>query len=147
MARIRHRVGIIGGLNTIYRAMHEPVGLCSWWTTTTDGTPKIGEVLHLHFLDVVTLSFRIDALEENALIRLRCVSGPGPWRDCSLEFSFKQGEDQVWVELVHESEAASQDDFLYFSTKWPCYLLSLRDLIESGKGRPYPNDVKIHLGD
>ena len=147
MARVRHRVGIVGAINTIYRSMHEPGGLNGWWTTTTDGTPKVGHVLDLHFSDVVTLSFRIDALEENALVRLHCVSGPRPWQDCSLEFSFKQDADQVWVELVHENEAASEDDFLYFNTKWTCYLLSLRDLIENGKGRPYPNDVKIHLGD
>ncbi|MGB0910312.1 MAG: hypothetical protein ACPGYT_08105 [Nitrospirales bacterium] len=147
MARVRHRVGIVGDLNTIYRSMYESVGLCGWWATTADGTSKVGCVLDLHFLDVVTLSFRIEALEEKSRICLHCVSGPGPWQDCSLKFSFKQDAAQVWVELVHENEAASEDDFLYFNTKWTCYLLSLRDLIEKGKGHPYPNDVKIHLGD
>lgn len=147
MARISHRVGIVGDINKIYRAMHVPEGLNGWWATATDGTPDVGQVLDLHFSDVVTLSFRIDALEKNTLIRLYCVSGPGPWQDCSLDFSFKQDADQIWVGLVHENQAASDDDFLYFSTKWTCYLLSLRDLIENGKGRPYPNDVKIHFGD
>lgn len=147
MASVRHRVGIAGDINRVYRSMHEPAGLKSWWATTTDGTPSVGQVLDLHFSDVVTLSFRIDALDENSLIRLHCVSGPGPWQDCSLDFSFEQDADQVWVTLVHENEAASEDDFLYFSTKWPCYLLSLRDLIETGKGSPYPNEVKIHVGD
>ncbi len=84
---------------------------------------------------------------ENTCIGLTCVSGPGPWQDCTLEFSLRQDADQVWVGLVHENEAASDDDFLYFTTKWTCYLLSLRDLIESGAGRPYPKDVKIHIGD
>ena len=147
MARVRHRIGIVGGINRIYRSMHEPAGLCRWWATTTDGIPKVGQVLDLHFTNVVTLSFRIDALEENTLVCLHCVSGPGPWQDCSLEFSFKQDADQVWVELVHENKAASEDDLLYFNTKWTCYLLSLRDLIEKGKGYPYPNDAKIHFGD
>ena len=104
-------------------------------------------MLDLHFTDVITLSFRIDALEENARIRLHCVSGPGLWQHCDLTFSFKQDADQVWVELVHENATASEDDFLYFTTKWTCYLLSLRDLTETGKGRPYPNDTKIHVGD
>lgn len=147
MTRIRHRVGIVGDINKIYCSMHEPAGLCGWWATTSDGTPNVGQVLDLHFTEGVTLSFRIDALEKNELIRLHCVSGSGPWHDCSLEFSFKQDADQVWIELVHENEAASEDDFLYFNTKWTCYLLSLRDLIEKGKGHPYPNDVKIHFGD
>ena len=147
MAKTRHQVGIVGDINTIYRAMHEPNGLNGWWATTTDGIPEIDQVLDLHFSDEVTLSFKIAELKENELINLHCVSGPGPWQDCTLEFSFRRDTDQVWVELVHENETASEDDFLYFSTKWTCYLLSLRDLIETGKGHPYPNDVKIHLGD
>ncbi len=147
MARVRHRVGIVGAISNIYRSVFEPEGLCGWWATTADGMPKIGQVLDLHFTDVVTLSFRIEALDENALVCLHCVSGPEPWRNCVLQFSLKRDTNQVWVELVHENEAASEEDFLYFNTKWPCYLLSLRDLIETGKGRPYPNDVKIHVGD
>ena len=147
MAKVQHQVGIVGDIGKIYQAMHEPKGLNSWWSTSTDGTAKMGEVIHLSFSDVVTLSFRIDSLKKNEFIGLTCVSGPGPWQNCTLKFSFRQGEGQVWIGLEHENKEASEEDFLYFSTKWTCYLLSLRDFIETGKGRPYPNDVKIHLGD
>ena len=147
MARVRHQVGIVGDINDIYRALHEPDGLVGWWATTAAGAPDVGQVLELHFSGLATLSFRIESLEENSLVRLHCVSGPGPWQDSTLGFSLKKDSDQVWVGLVHENDAASESDFLYFSTKWTCYLLSLRDLIEIGQGRPYPNDVKIHLGD
>ena len=147
MARVRHQVGIVGDINDIYRALSEPDGLVGWWATTASGAPDVGQVLDLHFSGLATLSFRVDALEDNSLVRLHCVSGPGPWQGCTLGFSLRQDSDQVWVGLTHENEAASEEDFLYFSTKWTCYLLSLRDLIEGGQGRPYPNDVKIHLGD
>ena len=147
MAKVRHQVGIAGDITAVYRALHEPEGLNGWWATATEGTPGVGNVLDLHFADLVTLSFRIESLKDGELVALRCVSGPGPWQESTLKFSLRQGEDQVWVGLEHENPAASEDDFLYFSTKWTCYLLSLRDLIETGTGRPYPNDVKIHLGD
>jgi hypothetical protein len=147
MAKVKHRMGIAGDIDKIFRAMHEPAGLDGWWATKTDGIAEVGETLALHFADVVTLSFKIVALQENTSIHLHCVSGPGPWQDCDLSFTLKQDADQVWVSLLHENTTASDDDFLYFNTKWPCYLLSLRDLLESGKGRPYPNDTKIHLGD
>lgn len=147
MAKVKHQIGVVGNINKIFSALHEPEGLDGWWATKTDGSPEINNILELHFSDVVTLSLEVVALQENTLVHLHCVSGPGPWQDCDLTFSLKQGADQVWVDLVHENAAASDNDFLYFSTKWTCYLLSLRDLIETGKGRPYPNDVKIHLGD
>ena len=79
MANVKHRVGIVGDIEKIYRAMHEPEGLDQWWATKSEGTPEVGQVLDLYFSDVVTLSFRIDTLEENKLVRLHCVSGPGPW--------------------------------------------------------------------
>ena len=147
MARVHHRVGVAGDLNQIYRVMHEPAGLARWWASTADGTPEVGHVVNLHFKALTTLSFEIAALEENALVRLRCVSGPGPWQDSQLAFAFSQDGKQVWVELDHENESASEDDFMYFNTKWPIYLLSMRDLVETGAGTPYPGETKIHFDD
>lgn len=147
MATVVHQVGIVGALAKIYHSLHQPAGIESWWATKATGTPAVGEVLGLYFEDLATLSFRVDDLEENKRVCLHCVSGPGPWQGSDLTFDLREGDDQVWVRLEHLNEAASDEDFLYFSTKWPCYLLSLRDLIETGTGRPYPNDVKIHLGD
>ncbi len=70
MARVRHQVGIVGDINDVYRALHEPAGLVGWWATTADGTPVVGQVLDLHFSGLAKLSFRIDSLEENSLVRL-----------------------------------------------------------------------------
>lgn len=147
MAHVRHRVGIAGDIKDIFLALHDPEGLNGWWATTTDGTPAEGQVLDLHFSDVVTLSFNIQTLTQNTLVVLNCISGPHPWHNSTLSFTLEQDTDQTWVNLTHDNPAASDDDFLYFSTKWTCYLLSLRDFIEHGKGRPYPNDIKIHVGD
>jgi hypothetical protein len=90
MARVEHQVGVVGDINRIYRAMSEPEGLDGWWATRTDGSPEVGQILNLHFSDVVSLSFRIEALEQDIRVHLHCVSGPGPWQDCDLTFSFKQ---------------------------------------------------------
>ena len=147
MARVHHQVGIVGDMDRIYRATFEPEGLKGWWASTADGTPQVGQILNLHFSNLVTLSFRIDNLKKNELVSLNCVSGPGPWQNSILKFSFRPSKDQVWVDLEHENKTATEDDFLYFNTKWTCYLLSLRDFIETSKGRPYPNDVKIHFSD
>jgi len=31
----------------------------------------------------------------------------------------------------------------HFSTKWATFLLSLRDLVETGKGSPAPDDLQV----
>ena len=147
MAKLCHQVGIAGDTGKVYDALHLPSGLIGWWATTADGTPAVGNSLNLHFADLATLSFRIEDLAQNERVQLQCVAGPGTWLDSTLTFSLNSADDQVWVHLDHENKTARDADFLYFSTKWPCYLLSLKALIETGTGRPYPNDIKIHVGD
>ena len=147
MAKVVHQVGIKGDVNLIYKAMLEPEGLVAWWAETADGSPIEGETLNLHFSNVATLSFEIKKLVKDSLILFKCVSGPGPWQNCDLSFHFKQDADQTWVKLIHENTSATEEDFLYFSTKWTCYLLSLKSYIETGKGMPFPNDLKIQFGD
>lgn len=147
MARVRHRIGVAGDIGQIYRAMHEPSGLASWWASAADGTPEVEQLLNLHFAALTTLTFEVLALEQDLRICLHCVAGPGPWQGSELEFTFKEDEKQVWVGLVHENKSVSEDDFVYFSTKWPSYLLSLRNLIETATGTPYPREPKIQVDD
>ncbi len=147
MAEVQHRVGIRGSIADIYAALFNPKELAGWWATSAAGTPEIGNTLDLNFNELVTLSFVICDLQTNTLAYLECVSGPSPWLESQLVFTLQDTEDQVFVTLLHSNNKADDASFLYFSTKWPLYLLSLRDFIETGKGRPYPDDIKIHYGD
>jgi hypothetical protein len=147
MAEVRHRVGIRGSVADIYAALVDPSGLVGWWATRATGTPEIGKTLALTFGELVTLSFAIRDLQTNSLVHLECSSGPTPWFGSQLQFALEDADDQVFVTLKHSNSGSDDDSFLYFSTKWPRYLLSLRDFIESGSGRPFPNDIKIHYGD
>lgn len=56
-------------------------------------------------------------------------------------------DGQTLITLVYQSDRASDDHFLYCNTKWLIHLLSLPDLIETGKGRPSPYDIPIFVGD
>lgn len=147
MPKVEHRVGIRGNVSEIYRALFDPDELPRWWASTAAGVPAVHETIDLDFKELARLSFSIGVLVPDQAVTLVCTSGPGPWRGSQLKFTLENAADQVFVSLIHENTDADDDDFLYFSTKWPLYLLSLRDLIETGTGRPYPNDIKIHYGD
>jgi hypothetical protein len=147
MAEVRHRVGIRGSVADIYIALVEPSQLGGWWASYASGTPEVGKTLDLTFGELVTLSFVIRDLQRNLLVHLECSSGPFPWQGSQLHFALEDADDQVFVTLTHSNNGAGDESFVYFSTKWPLYLLSLRDFIETGSGRPYPNDIKIHYGD
>ena len=147
MAKVKHRVGIEGSIESIYACLTTNDGLAGWWATSASGLAYAGSIIELEFSELAVLCFKYERTVVNEIVYLTCVSGPGPWQNSTLQFELQNSEQQVYVTLTHENKSCSEDDFLYFSTKWPIYLLSLRDLVESGKGRPYPQDIKIHIGD
>ena len=147
MAKIKHRVGVNAPIDQVFAALTTSEGLAGWWASAAEVSMKIGGSVELTFNGLSVLKFKCKGIQENKAVNIQCVEGPGPWQDSELLFELEQAVDQVFVTLTHRNDAASEEDFLYFSTKWTCYLLSLRDLIETGAGRPYPNDIKIHVGD
>lgn len=147
MTSVRHRIGIRGTVSAIYDALTQPEGLSGWWSTTASGAQAVGQEIDLGFGGVLTLAFLIREMEPNRSLVLECPDGPGPWNQSRLSFTLEDAGEQVFLTLIHSSDEASDDTFLYFNTKWPLYLLSLRDLIETGKGRPSPHDIPIYYGD
>ncbi|MCU7845662.1 MAG: SRPBCC domain-containing protein [Candidatus Thiodiazotropha sp. (ex Monitilora ramsayi)] len=147
MAKVKHRVGINGTIDQIFAAITSSDGFAGWWASSADISHDIGGNVDLTFDDLAVLRFKYRDIQDNKKVAIQCVEGPGPWQGSMLLFELEQAVDQVFVTLTHQNDIAKEEDFLYFSTKWPCYLLSLRDFVETGKGRPYPNDIKIHVGD
>lgn len=147
MAKVKHRVGIVGAIENLFSAITTSEGFAGWWASSAEVVLEVGGNVDLTFDGLTVLAFKYSDLQKNKKVAIHCVEGPGPWLGSDLLFELKQADDQVYVTLTHRNDASSEEDFLYFSTKWTCYLLSLKDLIEVGRGRPYPNDVKIHLGD
>lgn len=147
MAKVKHRVGIRESIDTVFQTLTTNEGFSGWWASSADIEAEVGGRADLTFLELTVLSFEYKELVPNKVVQLKCSSGPGPWQDSELLFELEHSDDQVFLTLTHQNDDASEDDFLYFCTKWPIYLLSLRDLVETGEGRPYPNDIKIHYGD
>jgi hypothetical protein len=147
MGEIRHRVGIKGSLHAVYEAVTQPTQLVGWWASSATGSPVIGDQLVLHFADLAKLSFEVLDLVADSWIRLRCASGPTPWVGSGLDIRLEGADDQVFVILTHANVDPADPSYLYFNTKWPVYLLSLKSFVETGQGTPFPKEAKIHHGD
>ncbi len=147
MAKVRHQVGIDGTIEKVFSTLTTSQGFVGWWASSAKIVPEIGGKIALTFDNLTTLYFVYQDIIENGKVAILCTEGPGAWQGSELLFELIQASNQVYLTLTHTNETSSEDDFLYFNTKWPCYLLSLKSLVETAKGRPYPNDIKIHIGD
>ena len=147
MARVKHRVGIYGGIGQVFLALKASEGFAGLWVSSAEVNAKIDGKADLMLESLTGLKFKYKDIQENERAAIQCVEGPGRWTGSEILFELENADDQVFVTLTHQNEASSEEEFLYFSTKRTCYLQSLKGFIETGKGRPYPNDIKILVGD
>jgi len=142
MPDILHRVGIQASGEAVFRALTTTEGLSHWWVAGTTGDPGQGGVIAFGFIDARVLEAR-----PFDLVRWTCARGPEEWLGTEITFRLRDAEDQTWVLFTHAGWREPVEFMHHCSTKWATFLLSLKDLLEKGEGRPAPDDVKIHIGD
>ncbi|HYF43985.1 MAG TPA: SRPBCC domain-containing protein, partial [Ramlibacter sp.] len=70
-------------------------------------------------------------------------SGPPDWIGTQLSFSLAEQDGMTIVLFAHRGWREQAESMAHCSMKWAVFLLSLRELVEHGQGRPAPNDLKI----
>ena len=142
MADILHRVGIKASLDDVHRALTTREGLAAWWTNNTQGESRVGGVLQFRF---GAGGFDMKVLELHPATRVlwQVVDGPAEWIDTTVGWELKHDGEYVIVLLRHQGWKEPVEFMHHCSTKWAVFLLSLKSLLETGKGAPDPNDTKI----
>lgn len=144
MAEIHHQIGILGKAEEIYHALTTDEGLSSWWTGETTGAGDVGSIIHFRFNGDDGPDFEVTELLPNELVRWRH-SGrmPEDWMGTEITFRLVNKDSQVMVRFTHSNWQSPSDFMAHCSTKWAVFLLSLKEAIETGKGRPFPHDIHI----
>ncbi|MFI9828029.1 SRPBCC domain-containing protein [Streptomyces sp. NPDC051913] len=142
MPDILHRIGITSSPDAVHTALTTIEGLAGWWTQDTEGDPGVGGVIRFRF---VPGGFDMKVLETQPAERLvwEVVDGPEEWIGTRVRFDLKQEDDFTIVLFRHEGWKEPVEFMYHCSTKWATYLMSLKKLIETGKGEPSPHDVQI----
>lgn len=142
MPEILHRVGINVKPQKVFEALSTIEGLRHWWTTETTGDTKPGSNINFGFCEM-----KVAASKPDLLVKWKCVVGPKEWIGTEVSFQLKYNVDQTFVVFKHAKWKKPTVLMHHCSTKWAVFLLSLRDWLERGEGRPVPYDIKIHVGD
>ena len=143
MPDILHKVGIKSSSpNGVYTALTAVDELSAWWTTDTKGESKVGGALQFRF---GAGGFDMKVLELHPATRVlwQVVDGPDEWIGTTISFDLKQSDDWTIILFKHEGWREPVEFMHHCSTKWAVFLLSLKSLLETGKGAPYPNEIKL----
>lgn len=141
---IKHRVGIQGSPEQVFRALTTQAGLTGWWSSSASGDVAESNRIDLTFEGLTTLQFLVRSFEVNRRLHLECLKGPEGWGGSTLLFQLNQGPREVFVSLTHDNLSREHSDInQFFQTKWPMFLVSLKEFVETGTGRPFPRDIRI----
>ena len=89
------------------------------------------------------MSMEVVALEPNKKVHWRFKAGPDEWVGTDVTFNLAQEGDRTIVLFGHRNWREAVEFTAHSSMKWATFMLSLRDLVEKGKGKPAPDDLKI----
>jgi len=147
MADILHRVGIKSSSDEVYKALTTREGLASWWISNTQGEGKVGGVLKFRFsaagAEIGGFDMKVVEAQPAKLVLWQVVDGPQEWIGTKIRFDLKQSGEHAIVLFKHQSWKEPVEFMHHCSTKWAIYLMSLKALLETGKGDPNPNDIHI----
>ena len=147
MVDILHRVGVKASTDAVYKALATREGLADWWTTNTQGESKVGGTLRFRFSadgrEIGGFDMKVLELRPAARVLWQVVDGPAEWVDTRIDFELKQENEYCIVLFKHLGWQAPVEFMHHCSTKWAIFLMSLKSLVETGKGNPSPDDVRI----
>ena len=148
MPDIIHRIGVKATPEAVFNTLSTLEGLAGWWTSDTVGDPRPGGVLTFSFMtpsgDLLgRMVFSVDAISQVSAVRWTCLEGPPDWVGTSVTFDLSVHDGQTIVLFGHRGWSEASESMAHCSMKWAVFLLSLREFVETGKGRPSPDDLKI----
>ena|SRR5689334_333666 len=142
MVDILHRVGAVASVDDVYKTLSTVDGLAAWWTEDTTGDTAVGGVLKFRFpeggFDMLVLES-----EPGKVVRWEVVGGPEEWIGTTVRFDLHQEDEFAIIMFAHEGWREQVPFMAHCSTKWATFLMSLKQLVETGAGDPAPNDVRV----
>lgn len=144
MADILHRIIIETSPEKLYNALTQQQGLTDWWTRT-ETDEKEGGFAQFYFgpNGEHQVKMQIQSLVPNQKVVWKCVEGP--WVDTgTFEFDIQTDERGAVLKFRHNDWAQADEFFMHCNSKWGFFFtVSLKNLLETGKGSPHPMDPSI----
>ena len=148
MVDIIHRIGIKAPATQVYKALTTLEGLGHWWTEEVKGAGPVGGKIEFVFRKKTGEVLGKMVMEAQALnapkeVRWRCVDGPPEWVGTDVTFQLSEQDNQTILLFGHRNWREAIEFTSHCSMKWAVFLLSLREYVETAKGKPSPDDLKI----
>lgn len=143
---IWHEILINASPTDLYQAVTDVNKLAHWWTTDARGESEVGKKLEFWFSGYRGAVMEVSALKPGELVRWRVVDGGAKdWICTEVEFKIFRDDAQTLLHFRHSKWHEDAKSFPHCSLGWAIFLLSLKEFVETGKGRPHPYDMPVNM--
>ncbi len=142
MTDIQHLLKIQSSPETIYNSLTTAAGIRNWWTDNADLDEYPGGkgVFRFHYNQTVETVVRITKLERPVLVEWIVETSFRPEQNGTLiTFHLKPEANGVWLHFSQTGYLEADDTYALMNTGWAYYLVSLKQYVEKGQGKPSPN--------
>jgi uncharacterized protein YndB with AHSA1/START domain len=145
MPDIRHRVVISAPLESVYQAVATTEGVSEWWTRDgVRGESTEGSKVEFYFGSPEPAAvMEVTRLDPKGRVDWNCIEGADEWVGTKLSFDLTPKDDETVVLFTHADWRDPSEFMAHCSARWAYFLLSLKSLAETGKGTPFPQDLKF----
>jgi len=145
MPDIRHRVAISAPLESVYEAVATTDGLSEWWTRDgVRGDSSEGSRLQFFFGQPEPAAvMEVTRLSPEGLVSWNCIEGDDAWVGTTITFDLTRTDDETVVLFTHADWREPIEFMAHCSARWAYFLLSLKSYQETGKGTPFPEDLRF----
>ena len=145
MPDIRHRVAISAPLDNVYEAVATKEGISEWWTRDgVRGESSEGSKLQFFFGQPQPAAvMEVTRLGRDGHVSWGCIEGEDEWVGTRLSFDLTSKDDETVVLFTHADWRSPSEFMAHCSARWAYFLLSLKSYVETGKGTPFPDDLKF----
>ena len=145
MPDIRHRVVVDAPPGPVYEALATAAGIAGWWNRDgVRGESAEGSELAFYFGQPEPAAvMAVTRLRPDTTVRWECVGGADEWVGTTLTFDLTPADAGTAVLFTHADWREPSDFMAHCSARWAYFLLSLKRLVETGAGTPFPEDLKF----
>jgi uncharacterized protein YndB with AHSA1/START domain len=138
-------VVISAPLDRVYEAVSTKEGLSEWWTREgVRGESIEGSRLQFFFgKPEPGAVMEVSRLSPAGSVEWNCVEGADEWVGTTLAFDLTAKEGETVVLFSHADWLSPSEFMAHCSARWAYFLLSLKSLVETGRGTPFPDDLRF----
>jgi uncharacterized protein YndB with AHSA1/START domain len=140
------QIGVKASCEDVYKTLTETERLAQWWIALRGSGNQVGDRLEYQCPGGPSQRFEVRDLVPGELVVWNSPKGQGAneWEGTEITFRISRDEQQTYIRFRHSGWEKNSDFHALCSMKWATFMLSLKDLVEQGKGRPSPNDLQIN---